>query len=159
MDELLAGESSIDVQDWQAHTLYKNCTAADLQVHWFWQLLGSYSQSQLQALLSFVTCSPSPPAGELPCCCCCCSCWIPCSLSHSCACLLTNSLTVPPGCSLAVLTHSLTHTLARSPASLFVSHDQFQLDQMVSCDQHRQTCIGLFAHMTSVFCVLQAGLL
>ncbi len=68
MDQLLAGEDSIDVQDWKANTLYKNCTAGDLQVYWFWQILGDYTQSQLQGLLAFVTCSPAPPAGELSCC-------------------------------------------------------------------------------------------
>ena len=67
MDQLLAGENSINVQDWQANTLYKNCTAADLQVRWFWQLLGNYSQSQLEGLLAFVTCSPAPPAGQPSC--------------------------------------------------------------------------------------------
>lgn len=63
LDQLLAGEPSIDVEDWRAHTLYKNCSQGDEEVKRFWEVLQSYSQSQLQALLAFVTCSPVPPAG------------------------------------------------------------------------------------------------
>lgn len=65
MDQLLAGEDCIDVQDWQAHTLYKDCSAAEEEVQWFWELVGSYSERQLQGLLAFVTCSPAAPAGTL----------------------------------------------------------------------------------------------
>ena len=71
MDQLLAGEDCISVQEWQEHTLYKHCTAEEQEVRWFWELLAGYSQMQLQALLAFVTCSPAPPAGELPFAACC----------------------------------------------------------------------------------------
>lgn len=67
LDQLLAGEPSIDVEDWRAHTLYKNCSQGDEEVKRFWEVLQSYSQSQLQALLAFVTCSPVPPAGAAHC--------------------------------------------------------------------------------------------
>ena len=70
MDQLLAGEDHIDVQDWRDHTLYKNCFASSPEVQWFWELVASYDQSQLEALLTFVTCSPAPPAGLLPQCSC-----------------------------------------------------------------------------------------
>ncbi len=66
LDQLLAGESGVDVEDWQAHTLYKNCSEDNHVVKWFWEILQGYSQKQLQALLAFVTCSPVPPAGHLP---------------------------------------------------------------------------------------------
>lgn len=66
LDQLLAGEGGVDVQDWRAHTLYKNCSHNNREVQWFWELLEEYSQSLLQALLAFVTCSPVPPAGGLP---------------------------------------------------------------------------------------------
>ena len=64
LDRLLAGEDSVDLGDWQAHTLYKNCSDEDQAVLWFWEVLRGYSQSQLQAVVSFVTCSPVPPAGR-----------------------------------------------------------------------------------------------
>lgn len=67
MDQLLAGEDSIDVEDWQDHTLYKDCSESEPQIQWFWDLVASYDQSQLEALLAFVTCSPAPPTGQLPC--------------------------------------------------------------------------------------------
>ncbi|DBB02561.1 TPA: E3 ubiquitin-protein ligase smurf2 [Trebouxia sp. C0006] len=63
LDQLLAGESGVDVEDWQAYTLYKNCSEHNHVVKWFWEILQGYSQKQLQALLAFVTCSPVPPAG------------------------------------------------------------------------------------------------
>lgn len=66
LDQLLAGESGVDVEDWQAYTLYKNCSEHNHVVKWFWEILQGYSQKQLQALLAFVTCSPVPPAGRLP---------------------------------------------------------------------------------------------
>ncbi len=66
LNQLLAGESDVDVEDWQAHTLYKNCSEDNHVVKWFWEVLQGYSQRQLQALLAFVTCSPVPPAGHLP---------------------------------------------------------------------------------------------
>lgn len=65
LDQLLAGESSIDVDDWQKHSLYKQCTDQDKHVQWFWSLLHSFDQSQLQALLAFVTCTWVPPIGML----------------------------------------------------------------------------------------------
>ncbi len=65
LDQLLAGESRVDVHNWQTHTLYKNCSQGHTEVDWFWELLDSYSQAQLQAVLAFVTCSPVPPAGWL----------------------------------------------------------------------------------------------
>ena len=65
MDQLLAGQDCISVQDWRAHTLYKDCSAAEEEVRWFWDLVGSYSEQQLQGLLAFVTCSPAAPAGAL----------------------------------------------------------------------------------------------
>ncbi len=66
LDQLLAGESGVDVEDWQAHTLYKSCSEDNHVVKWLWEILQDYSQKQLQALLAFVTCSPVPPAGRLP---------------------------------------------------------------------------------------------
>lgn len=65
LDQLLAGESSIDVGDWQANTLYRHCNPRDSHIQWFWSLLRSFDQTQLQALLAFVTCTPVPPVGEL----------------------------------------------------------------------------------------------
>lgn len=67
MDQLLAGEDSINVEDWQDHTLYKDCSESDAQIQWFWDLIASYDQSQLEAMLAFVTCSPAPPTGQLLC--------------------------------------------------------------------------------------------
>ena len=65
LDQLLAGESSISIEDWQANTLYRHCNPQDKHIQWFWSLLHSFDQTQLQALLAFVTCTPVPPVGEL----------------------------------------------------------------------------------------------
>ena len=65
LDQLLAGEGSICLQDWQSNTLYKHCSAEDTHIQWFWSLLRDMDQPQLQALLAFVTCTPVPPVGGL----------------------------------------------------------------------------------------------
>jgi E3 ubiquitin-protein ligase NEDD4 len=35
---LIGGIAVIDVDDWQANTTYKNCSANDRLVKWFWQV-------------------------------------------------------------------------------------------------------------------------
>ena len=61
---LIAGESDIDVDDWEAHTIYKSGFKSDSrEVRWFWELMREFTNLQLQHLLEFATGSAWVPAG------------------------------------------------------------------------------------------------
>ena len=60
---LLCGEAEIDVDDWEEHTDYNNCTASTPQVGWFWETLRSMSSDERSLLLAFCTGSARAPGG------------------------------------------------------------------------------------------------
>eukprot|EP00438_Fugacium_kawagutii_P021812 Skav230862 [mRNA] locus=scaffold1335:135778:136227:- [translate_table: standard] len=51
VQEMLAGCDTIDLVDWQSHTMYINCTANHRAVRMFWSTLQGCTQEQLQQLL------------------------------------------------------------------------------------------------------------
>lgn len=55
LDVLLAGELSVDIDNWQQHTLYESFSRESPQVVWFWELVREWEPSQLSGLLIFVT--------------------------------------------------------------------------------------------------------
>ena len=55
LDVLIAGEISIDVDDWQQHTVYESFSITSTEIVWFWEILRGWTQSQLSKLLMFVT--------------------------------------------------------------------------------------------------------
>ena len=65
LDILIAGELSIDIDDWQQFTKYDNYTNESPQVVWFWELLRSWDQDRLSKLLLFVTGAVSCASGNI----------------------------------------------------------------------------------------------
>ena len=60
---LLNGASNIPVDDWRAHTAFTGGEHPRIE-GWFWQCVGSFSQSERCGLLQFATgCSTLPPDG------------------------------------------------------------------------------------------------
>ena len=60
LDILIAGQPTLDVDEWRLHTLYESGYDADSpQILWFWELLSEWSHAELSKLLIFVTGSGS----------------------------------------------------------------------------------------------------
>lgn len=59
---LLAGSPTIDVADWEAHTVYMGYTQASPVVRWFWEAVGEFESDDRAKLLQFCTGSSAPPA-------------------------------------------------------------------------------------------------
>lgn len=56
------GLSNIDLKDWEFNTIYQGKYYKDHKViKWFWEILKTYSQDQLQKLLRFCTGSSRTP--------------------------------------------------------------------------------------------------
>ena len=61
LDLLIAGQRTLDLDEWQEHTLYYEsgytlCYNADsLQVLWFWEMLRGWEPAKRSSLLAFVT--------------------------------------------------------------------------------------------------------
>ena len=58
---LLNGPQHINVQEWKSSTLYKNCSATDKLVGWFWKYVEGLEQLKLGNLLHYVTGSRRVP--------------------------------------------------------------------------------------------------
>eukprot|EP00729_Bicosta_minor_P011256 gene11256-957_t len=63
VEMLLLGVNEIDVDDWEASTLYKNCKKKDKQIVWFWEVLRKFDNERRARLLQFVTGSCRLPVG------------------------------------------------------------------------------------------------
>lgn len=61
MEMLINGPQHINVQEWKASTQYKNCTAKDQHVQWFWKYVEGLDQQKLGNLLHYVTGSRRVP--------------------------------------------------------------------------------------------------
>ncbi|KAI8866352.1 HECT-domain-containing protein [Ramicandelaber brevisporus] len=55
LELLLGGIATIDVDDWEANTVYRDCTKDDELVRWFWKIVRSWSVEQQTKLLQFAT--------------------------------------------------------------------------------------------------------
>lgn len=56
LEFLISGVSEIDVSDWKSHTIYRNCSADDQTVHWFWRCLEQdFDNMKRASLLQFCT--------------------------------------------------------------------------------------------------------
>ncbi|KAL3627389.1 hypothetical protein CASFOL_028752 [Castilleja foliolosa] len=56
LDLMLHGsENEISVDDWRAHTEYNGFTDTDIQIFWFWKLVGDMTREQKKVLLFFWT--------------------------------------------------------------------------------------------------------
>jgi len=56
LEFLISGVSEIDVADWKANTIYRNCTADDTMVSWFWKCLeNDFDNMKRASLLQFCT--------------------------------------------------------------------------------------------------------
>lgn len=56
MELLIGGIAEIDVDDWKAHTVYRDCAADDPIVKWFWKCVGNeYDDEKRARLLQFAT--------------------------------------------------------------------------------------------------------
>jgi len=55
LELLLGGIGCINVKDWRDNTEYKNCTANDRVILWFWRLVLSLGDEKRSRLLQFVT--------------------------------------------------------------------------------------------------------
>lgn len=56
LEFLISGVSEIDVVDWKAHTIYRNCSAEDQMVHWFWRCIEQdFDNMKRASLLQFCT--------------------------------------------------------------------------------------------------------
>jgi E3 ubiquitin-protein ligase HUWE1 len=51
LDLLIAGQPTIDVDDWRANTAFITYTAESEVVTWFWQALGEFSQVRIDKTL------------------------------------------------------------------------------------------------------------
>ncbi|PFX15905.1 NEDD4-like E3 ubiquitin-protein ligase WWP1 [Stylophora pistillata] len=63
MELMLCGMQEIDVDDWQANSVYRHYTRNSKQVTWFWQALRSFDNEQRTRLLQFVTGTCRLPVG------------------------------------------------------------------------------------------------
>lgn len=41
---MLFGLPFISLADWQANTVYKDCSPDDIHITWFWEVLGEWDQ-------------------------------------------------------------------------------------------------------------------
>ncbi|XP_061339822.1 E3 ubiquitin-protein ligase UPL5-like [Gastrolobium bilobum] len=56
LDWMLCGsEDSISVEDWKAHTEYNGYKETDIQISWFWEIVGRMTAEQRKVLLFFWT--------------------------------------------------------------------------------------------------------
>merc|ERR1711902_41498 len=55
LELLLGGIGCINVKDWRANTEYKNCSANERLILWFWRLVLSLGDEKRSRLLQFVT--------------------------------------------------------------------------------------------------------
>ena len=55
LELLLGGIGCINVKDWRDNTEYKNCTANERVILWFWRLVLSFGDEKRSRLLQFVT--------------------------------------------------------------------------------------------------------
>ncbi|XP_047163279.1 LOW QUALITY PROTEIN: E3 ubiquitin-protein ligase UPL5-like [Vigna umbellata] len=56
LDWMLYGsENTISIEDWKAHTVYKDYEESDCQISWFWEIVGRMSAQQRRVLLLFWT--------------------------------------------------------------------------------------------------------
>lgn len=60
---MLCGMQEIDVDDWQANSVYRHYTRNSKQVTWFWQALRSFDNEKRTRLLQFVTGTCRLPVG------------------------------------------------------------------------------------------------
>lgn len=63
LELILVGIQDFDIQDWQAHTIYRNYRRSDKQIQWFWQFVADISDEQRSRLLQFVTGTCRLPIG------------------------------------------------------------------------------------------------
>lgn len=64
LEYLLSGIAKIDVDDWEANTVYRQpFNASHMIVRWFWQAVRSLSHEQRARLLTFVTGTSKVPLG------------------------------------------------------------------------------------------------
>lgn len=63
LELILVGIQDFDIQDWQAHTIYRNYRRSDKQIQWFWQFVNDISDEQRSRLLQFVTGTCRLPIG------------------------------------------------------------------------------------------------
>jgi len=62
--DMVGGLASIDVEDWEASTVYSSgLTAESKEVRWFWQAVRDFSKKELEDLLQFATGSRRVPVG------------------------------------------------------------------------------------------------
>ena len=59
----IAGLPTIDVDDWQRNTAYRQYRATDPQIVWFWRVVRALEQAERALLLKFCTGSSHVPAG------------------------------------------------------------------------------------------------
>lgn len=62
-DLLISGPREVDIDDWQLHTRYENCSAEHLVIHWFWEEVRMLPNAKLHSLLRFATGRSSAPIG------------------------------------------------------------------------------------------------
>lgn len=55
LELLIGGITSIDLNDWKAHTVYTGYTATSQVVRWFWEAVVSYTAEERARLLQFAT--------------------------------------------------------------------------------------------------------
>ncbi|KAI3404721.2 TOM1 [Candida oxycetoniae] len=55
LELLISGLPDIDVQDWQANTVYSNYSPSSLQIQWFWRAVKSFDNEERARLLQFAT--------------------------------------------------------------------------------------------------------
>jgi len=63
LELILVGIQDFDINDWQAHTIYRNYRRSDKQIQWFWQFVNEISDEQRSRLLQFVTGTCRLPIG------------------------------------------------------------------------------------------------
>ncbi|CAK77805.1 unnamed protein product (macronuclear) [Paramecium tetraurelia] len=61
LEMILFGLPFIDLQDWSKYTIYKECSAEDYFIQWFWQILSAWNQAELSQFLRFCTGSTRVP--------------------------------------------------------------------------------------------------
>lgn len=62
-DLMFSGTQDINIDDWQAHTKYKGCSARNNVVRWFWAAVKSFTKDEQKLLLRFATGQTSAPIG------------------------------------------------------------------------------------------------
>lgn len=62
-DLLLSGTQDINVDNWQAYTKYKGCSARNNVIQWFWAAVKSFTKEERKLLLRFATGQTSAPVG------------------------------------------------------------------------------------------------